>query len=834
MVLVSLVAVAALGWLVLSPGGPGVDVAQPEGLAQGTGAEPGAQPPAGDQGLANTTSISSSPSASERDRARGTVGTGGGRSLLIGSGDPASEGALEAGPMSWVEGRLRDVTSGAPIRGVNVGLAIEGRDVGTQSGEDGRFRLPWPQGVLARFTVRDKRYVDLTREGLTAPLELELELMPSATLKLDLQPPPDELEDAEFRLWLRDSGRKGDWPARVGEPLHAESGEVWVIFADLDPGEYALAGRVGERFVPFRAGLNLAPGELRTEGVDLERGGRLWGTVRREDGSPIEAAEVELSLRGSGMPRDAEGELRLETSTAADGSFELPPAAPGSYRLEVRSPWGANYLEVVELVSSSTAIEREVVLAPPTSLLGTVVDPRGRPVAEAQVRVISRRERSQLAGLLDQDPVDGAYQVATTGRDGVFTVESLPVGEFLLGVAIPPPGREDLVPAQVEIGRLEAGAAAEAVTLVLRGGRTIEGEVTDATSGEGIAGAAVELVYPTGRAELHWRATESDAMGRFGLEGAMDGVASVRVSALGYRPGRLTVPVAEDTPEPFARLELVPAAELRVDVVDEDGFAWGSLQVRASPALAPGASADEIKAAKSLRLTRTTDSAGVARFDALAHGPVELSLPGGRYEVVELQPRHPFLPDDAQVRLIARALPREETAILSGSAVLSESGAPVPSLAVLGPEGGVLRRDGEHFELSGVVPGPVVVRLEAPGRLPVAIGPIDVFPGAEVDLGAHALRPAVRLEVRLRDENDEPLNGAKVRLLPLPQAAGGVGADAERVVLRRGANGRYESEFGEAGAWTLHVSHPDYRTRRLTVVIPSEASWSNQVKLVPR
>jgi hypothetical protein len=728
------------------------------------------------------------------------------------------------GPPAILAGVVRDAVGRRPIAGVQLALERDGQRAEARTDEQGRFQLGWTAGHAGRLSVVHPQYVDLFRAEQSAPAELDLALEPSAQLLVWLEPAPPPEALSQLFVWWRRSARPGDWTAHAGR-LGAEGR---VEFVDLAPGEYALAGRVGGQFVPLRAGLDLAPGQLRVERVVLEAGGVLRGRATDERDRPLAGVRVELVPRSSGLPPDAERARGVVAETEADGEYELRDVAPGPYRLRATTTYGDTRQTELEF-EAGAEFRHDLEFAAPVRTTGHVSALGGGAVAGALVRCLPRRDRDGLQSLL-LPPGPGAPGVRTDER-GEFVLEDLPPGEFLVLVVHPPESRPELAPAQLHLPRLAAEGPAEALEVVLGTGNELRGVVLAAGAETPLEGAEVRLSYTVGRSAVPHSATRTDAEGTFRLQGAPDGSGWLEVEAAGHRPARESVELEDGRDLGEFRFELTPIHPLVVRVLDPEGFGVGGLLVGVQPAYPADAEQDQRRSARERARVRTTDVVGDAYFDAVDSGPLDVYLPGTGFELLEVDPARPQAPEDGRVTLVVRAERRDRTVRLFGTAVRREDGAAVEGLEVDGLEGGVLVVRGERFEVGGVTPGRREPRLLAPGRLPVDLGPQDLLPGSEVDLGAHYMEPATEVVVRLEDPSGAPLDGANVLLRGLDEAAGGLGRDAPVLRLRGAGGGRYTYAWGQPAVWQLVVRHAEHPTHRETVEVKAGPRFDHTSRL---
>lgn len=128
--------------------------------------------------------------------------------------------------------------------------------------------------------------------------------------------------------------------------------------------------------------------------------------------------------------------------TASDGSFFLPRVPSGRQVFLVSSLGYAQKSEAIDVPAAPSPFSLTIELAPLLGkLVGYVWDEEGNPVSGATVTV------------------DGTY-TTTSGRDGSFVVENLPVGKSVLVVE-----KEGFVPYTAEVDIAYLGVSVVHVTL---------------------------------------------------------------------------------------------------------------------------------------------------------------------------------------------------------------------------------------------------------------------------------------------------------------------------------------------------------------------------------
>ncbi|MEO6709418.1 MAG: sigma-70 family RNA polymerase sigma factor [Planctomycetota bacterium] len=201
---------------------------------------------------------------------------------------------------------------------------------------------------------------------------------------------------------------------------------------------------------------------------------RIRGRVLDLQGRPVSGIElVERSeFVSDRVPDRSRGQAQVPRAiaiSAADGSFEVAAPAPKSTLVLVAR--SASFVTVlgVRLARNYSAAEPIVAVAPSQPLAGLVVDPEGKPVADAQVEILLPASvRSGIGAVIDQSFLM-AWKISTDER-GRFEFEDAPdcTGELCASsprfekasIPIPPQSSYDLL--------LRLGARAKP-KLMLRG-----------------------------------------------------------------------------------------------------------------------------------------------------------------------------------------------------------------------------------------------------------------------------------------------------------------------------------------------------------------------------
>lgn len=155
------------------------------------------------------------------------------------------------------------------------------------------------------------------------------------------------------------------------------------------------------------------------------------------------------------------------------------------------------------------------------SITGKVVDAQGRPVAQAHLSL----ERAHYDGPAVAMPQRTG---AISSGDGTFSMGPLRPGEFTIRADAP--GK---APGYANDVRVASGATVSGVTLVLGGGATVRGRVTQKANGQPVAQARVTLLDV--RPGLEPSSATTDADGNYAMTGVGDGLHTLRVDHPEYR-----------------------------------------------------------------------------------------------------------------------------------------------------------------------------------------------------------------------------------------------------------------------------------------------------------
>ncbi|MFB7109029.1 MFS transporter [Streptomyces sp. NPDC056190] len=194
--------------------------------------------------------------------------------------------------------------------------------------------------------------------------------------------------------------------------------------ASGDDGRYALSTSGTGSYVLIAAAgghqpqaVSVTVGERPVElDVVLGGAGRLTGTVRTADGSPVRDATVTLT--------NVHGEVVASARSGREGGYAITELVAGEYTLAASAP-AFRPAALPVSVQAARETRQDVELAGGAVLRGTVRASGGRPVEDARVTLL--------------DAAGNVVDTLTTGPDGTFRFVDLSSGEYTVIAAGYPP-----------------------------------------------------------------------------------------------------------------------------------------------------------------------------------------------------------------------------------------------------------------------------------------------------------------------------------------------------------------------------------------------------------
>lgn len=284
------------------------------------------------------------------------------------------------------------------------------------------------------------------------------------------------------------------------------------------------------QFLPsWLYGLEISGARADLGTVTLREGATLTGWIVGLNREPLAGAKVRL---GSGE----------ETVSGADGRFEIAQVDPGK-ELEIEA-CRPDRLSVSYESAKLPDEPVEIVLPPAVRLTGRVVDPDGKPAAEASVATSSDSNPNPFLGPSSPCPAVGRGE-ATTDAEGRFVLESLLGGTIQVWATQP-----GYLGSDFETVEVPDGGEAEVPTLQLARGATVTGRVLR----EDGSPAPAAQVLAAGEGDYSFSFSRwADGDGRYRIEGVP--------------PGRQTITARHDTLGAGSReVELTVGGENQVDI----------------------------------------------------------------------------------------------------------------------------------------------------------------------------------------------------------------------------------------------------------------------------
>jgi len=696
-----------------------------------------------------------------------------GREALTGveSASPAVSSVDPDTDVEWIDVRVIDRASGAPIPGARVHQYGTDGESETVADEEGQLRLA-SLGVQIRVGHPD--YIDVFAPHLPEARPLCLELTRSLRLSGRLVDESSQgVAEVSVRLGGGPLGAVAGLEQEAPADLLTQSGADGSFeFLGLSPARYSLliAEADDEYAARLEEGIELWPDDEREFTFVLDGGATLLGQVRwRQANNPI--ADVHIELAPDWTLWEGREAPVMATRSDEEGRFELAGLARGSYDVHLRSPWGAMVERSVMSPGTGETIELTFELRQPAQVSGRVFDQAGERVRGARVWITTRPEDREFDW---SEPTSAGLRSpfllsAISGADGDYRFDAVPTREALWILALPPgPAAPDERPAYFEPLRLVEGQARTGVDLTLEGTRRLSGIVTDERD-QPVAGVRVEAWHARWGKACPGRSATTDADGRFAVGPLPLGPTRVEFSCVGYLDAVQARRLVEGENEVMEQ-ELREAHPITGWVVDESGLGVVGASVRARAVASSGSSGAPRKG------EATTDRFGAFHIEGLTERRWKVSAKAPGFTPLAKLGVEVALPDSAPLLLILAAKERTVPGSVHGEVRWSFTGRPVWDLSFEGARGGVTRLSGSSFEVHGIRPGRMRLVARAPGMEPLLFGPVEVVSGASLDLGHHEVARATRATVAVRDAGGALLRkGAEVRLEPLPGAQGGCG-----------------------------------------------------------
>lgn len=437
-----------------------------------------------------------------------------------------------------------------------------------ETGADGRAAVPLRAGTKTALTVLGDggaRGATSAGPALEADTVLRVTLTPATTIT-------GRVLDAQTRravqgalVWLRGSS----------DPPAVSDGA----------GQFTVTTPVRARLALTAAAAGYLEGVLpgvrpraRPAAIALRPAARLEGKVVDAAGKAIAAATLRLvpplpepgrgprrGMRPPPFGPEARGGGSSETRSRSDGTFRFAAVDPTeAWDLTVTAHgFAATTRELGQLEPRRTKANVVVTLTRGASIMGSVADPDGAPLAGAEVAAVraGRDPRAMLRALFQGGA--GDTPVATTGEDGRFELADLGAGSWDVSVRLAGFARTTL--AGREIGA--TGAPLDVGRVVLQKGAILAGRVVDGQDAP-VDTAGIAIIESNPLAALAARRGPDDLTpdavtggdGRFAVDDRHKGE---RVDVVAVKDGYVTARLAGVTVPPEEPLVLVMHATSR-------------------------------------------------------------------------------------------------------------------------------------------------------------------------------------------------------------------------------------------------------------------------------
>ncbi|MEO2163790.1 MAG: carboxypeptidase-like regulatory domain-containing protein [bacterium] len=686
------------------------------------------------------------------------------------------------------------------------------------SSEEGTFEISLPEGLEGSFLVSHPEYVDLHAPQLPEPTAEEwvIFMQPAGSISGRLVGPgAGSGSEAQVHLWRWGGGRLEEDSMAIQVVLDDGGFE----FTNLPTGAYAVAA-IKEGAPPvLRSGVQVERGQRTDVLISMPLGESFTALVEtRAQGGPVQGAlvEVEPVLMGRGNP--LEDLVSLQAFTEANGRAPFTGLSSGTHRIHIRTPWGDELTENVEISLQSGNHEQRFLFSPAARLAGRVVDPQGQGVAGSEVRCVQGAEWSRRSWNQYPSREGGVAGATITDAAGDFEFKIAPASSSFLVTAIS--SRSGSGGAATSGGfaisdsiRLQSGESRAGLILRLGEGFELRGIVHD-TDGLPLAGVEVQGIVGWREQELAVRITTTDAQGAFVLHGVPAGRCRLTADLEGYTSGTLTKTVDQDLEG--LELRVQPTHSLEGVVLDPDGWGIGGARVRAR----------DSASRRSRSRYATADEYGRFVLEGLSPGSWSLgaSAPGfPARDESKVTVDVPFA-SLAELRLVPEV--EEAPCVLAGEIVMKGSGKPVKGLRFHGYRYQTISLDGTRFELTG--PPVKKLTLSATGSNAEALTfpMVHLAPGDRVDLGRAETRHTWRVKVHVKDGSGRALSGADVRLQRVAgqESLEYVAVPKSLRLRARGLKGEYSTSQVGMYEWRLLVRHSAWNSHASTVRVSADST----------
>ncbi|MGA2864991.1 MAG: carboxypeptidase regulatory-like domain-containing protein [Verrucomicrobiota bacterium] len=224
---------------------------------------------------------------------------------------------------------------------------------------------------------------------------------------------------------------------------------------------------------------------------------RFMGRLVDTAGQPVPGASVRVyENRGAGPAWARELALRETITTGSDGLFEIPAFRADGVLVASKPGLATTWHQ---RGGAATAVAQQIVLTPPSTLAGRVVDESGDPVAGAEVSVrlasLQRPISAQSwSWSLLKARIAREYFSTRTDAEGRFRLDNIPTNA-VADLAVSKPGKFLAQPQRrnLDPDSLQFRAGRQEIVLKLEPAGFIEGKVVARETGQPLAGVRLSL-----------------------------------------------------------------------------------------------------------------------------------------------------------------------------------------------------------------------------------------------------------------------------------------------------------------------------------------------------
>jgi hypothetical protein len=398
------------------------------------------------------------------------------------------------GPVGWIQGVVTDAATGAPIAGAIVSVA--GTSIFAITGDDGTYEL---NNVPA-----GQRNLDASADGFNSA-QVQVNVVNGQVVARDIALMPFVGTIRGVILNAFDSQPiAGATIVVKGTNVAAVSGSDGSYTLGNVPSGPQTVEVSAANFISAQDIVTVVTGQTNVRDYFLTpKAGTIKGIVKN--------ATTNLPIAGATVLVPGEG----TATTGGDGSYTLSNISAGPQTVSAIAN-GFNPASVAVTVMPGQTVTQDIALVPQLgTVTGIVKDDYVQPIAGATVTA---------AGV-----------TATTGADGSYTLANLPVGTQTVSASA-----TGYRAASVSVTVMADQTTQQDIELPRVTG-TVKGKITNATTGQPINGADVDLLpFPLSFAS-------SDAGGNYTMTGVPTGPQVILATAPGYYAKLAVVNVGADT-----------------------------------------------------------------------------------------------------------------------------------------------------------------------------------------------------------------------------------------------------------------------------------------------